>query len=93
MKSPIVKCSACCGKGTIKLDGPLLRTLKVVTDNMNSTIPQIHVIQGEELHKSATNQRVKKLVKLGLVKGKKVDGCRIYARVYHSILFLTFLIQ
>lgn len=83
MKTPIVKCSACCGKGVRKLSGALLRTFNIIHANANEgcTIPQIHRIQGEDLHSSASNQRVRKLVRLGLVKKRKVMGRMLYSVV------------
>jgi len=79
MKTPIVKCSSCCGKGLTKLAGPLLRTLKIIQANRNLTIPRIHRLMAEDLHKSASNQRVKKLVKLGLVQKRKQNGQTVYS--------------
>lgn len=81
MKIPIFKCSSCCGKGVSRLSGPLLRTFRTIQKFRSCTIPQIHRIQGEELHKSASNQRVKKLVKLGLVQKRWQDGRMVYSPV------------
>lgn len=81
MKTPIVKCSSCCGKGVTKLSGPLLRTFKIIQSHRNLTIPQLHKLMDEDLHNSASNQRVKKLVKLGLLKKQMMNGRRVYSPV------------
>ena len=81
VKIPIVKCYACNGTGTNSLTAPLLRTLNALNANGPLSIPDIYkTLQESNLHPSAINQRIKKLLKLGLVNGKSERGVMIYRK-------------
>lgn len=75
MKKISVKCPCCQGRGERTLSKPLLQTLKVIRWSHPCTTSEIFQrLQTPKLDRSAVNQRVKKLIKLGLVKATKEPG-------------------
>lgn len=75
MKKISVKCPCCRGLGARNLSTPLMKTLKVIRQLYPCTTSEIFQrLQTPKLDRSAVNQRVKKLIKLGLVKAKKEPG-------------------
>lgn len=72
---PLLPCRCCKGKGKTRLSGRLLETFNAIGQLGAPTIPEAHRKMGhEELDVTATNQLVRKLVKLKIVRKIKVQG-------------------
>ena len=81
MKELLISCACCNGKGKQPISKPLIETLHVIKWSHPCTASEIYQrLQMPKLDRSAVNQRVKKLLRLGLVTTRKDSGSlRVYA--------------
>lgn len=80
MKQILVKCACCDGNGTAPLSNPLAKTLSAIKQSHPCTATEIYQrLKSPRLDRSAVNQRVKKLQRLGFVKSQKSPrSLRVY---------------
>jgi len=80
MKQIFVKCACCDGNGTAPLSNPLSKTLSAIKQSHPCTATEIYKrLKAPKLDRSAVNQRVKKLMRLGFVKSQKSPrSLRVY---------------
>ena len=81
MKRPLTECEKCQGTGTVKLRKKLAQTLAVIVKRPNLTSTELHKLFGHDETLSATNNRLYKLVKAGLITKAKVGAVLRYAPV------------
>jgi len=74
MLTPKIACPKCKGSGHFPLSKVLLRTFVAIDHLESCTIPEIEKHLGEKLSPGSINQRVKKLVSLGIVAQEKRMG-------------------
>jgi predicted transcriptional regulator len=80
MKQIFVKCACCDGFGTAPLSKPLQATLSAILQSFPCTASEVYErFKNPKLDRSAANQRLKKLERIGFIKSKKVKrSLRVY---------------
>lgn len=79
MKDLFVKCACCDGSGLTPLSRPLSKTLSAIKLGPCTATDIYKRLKSPKLDRSAVNQRVKKLERLGYVKSKKSPrSLRVY---------------
>lgn len=68
------KCPMCKGHGRVKLSAPAKKCLDSIRRLGNPTIAELHEDSGGNNQHTATNKRVARLIKAGLVRATKENG-------------------
>ena len=68
MDAPLIHCPRCNGEGKLNLSGPLLRTYNAILGLQSPTMGQLAKFLGENVHPTAINRRVDRLMQMKLVR-------------------------
>lgn len=73
-----ITCSACCGRGVVKLPDHLVRTLAVLKKLRKATVPQIKRLMKDKIGFTAFNNRLETLLQYGMVARERNGKAWVY---------------